>query len=206
MGEAGDLQHIDLPGAALCYVPCLLPPEETGDLLAALMAETPWRQDSITLFGRTMLQPRLVAWVGDPGCDYSYSGLRLAPEPWTPLLNDLCERVEMASGHRFNSVLLNLYRDGADSMGLHADDEPELGRQPVIASLSLGAERPIIFRCRHDKTLSPLRLPLADGSLLIMSGDTQANWRHEIPKSRRLMGPRINLTFRRIVQRDGRSV
>lgn len=199
MSEAGEPQRIEIPGAALCIIPRLLLPEETGGMLATLIAQTPWRQDNITLFGRTMPQPRLVAWVGDPGCVYSYSGLRLEPLPWTPLLSRLRARVEAASGHRFNSVLLNLYRDGNDSMGLHADDEPELGPQPVIASLSLGAERPIVFRHRRDKTMQPLRLPLADGSLLVMRGDTQANWKHEIPKSRRPMGPRVNLTFRQII-------
>ncbi len=168
-------------------------------ILDRLIAEIPWRQENITLFGKTHLQPRLLCWMGDPGCAYAYSGTRHEPERWHPLVAELRGRVEKASGETFNSVLLNLYRDGQDSMGFHADDEPELGARPVIASLSFGAERVMHFRHRHDRNLPTRRLPLPDGSLLVMRGDTQANWKHAIPKTRKPIGPRVNLTFRRIM-------
>lgn len=167
-------------------------------ILTRLIDEIPWRQQSITLFGKTHLQPRLICWMGDPGCTYAYSGAQWAPEPWHRLVADLRERVEALAGETFNSVLLNLYRDGKDSMGLHADDEPELGPRPSIASLSFGAERVMHFRHRHDRTRPTERISLSDGSLLVMRGDTQADWKHAIPKTRRPIGPRVNLTFRRV--------
>jgi len=173
--------------------------QPTDALLARLIDEIPWRRQSVTLFGKTHPQPRLICWMGDPGCAYLYSGTRWEPEPWHPLVDALRTRAEALSGARFNAVLLNLYRDGADSMGFHADDEPELGERPVIASLSLGAERTMLLRHRHDRAQATQRLPLADGDLLVMRGDTQRNWRHAIPKTRRPVGPRLNLTFRRIV-------
>jgi len=172
--------------------------EPTDRLLARLIAEIPWRQQSITLFGKTHMQPRLICWMGEPGCTYRYSGARWEPEPWHPLVDALRVRVEALSDARFNAVLLNLYRDGADSMGYHADDEPELGEQPVIASLSFGAERTMHFRHRHDPAQPTQRVTLGDGDLLMMRGDTQKSWRHAIPKTQRPIGPRVNLTFRRI--------
>lgn len=173
--------------------------EPTDRLLGRLVAEIPWRQQSITLFGKTHPQPRLICWMGDPGCAYSYSGTRWEPEPWHLLVDAVRARVEALSGAPFNAVLLNLYRDGADSMGFHADDEPELGERPVIASLSFGAERTMHFRHRHDPAQPTQCITLGDGDLLVMRGDTQKNWRHAIPKTRRPIGPRLNLTFRRIV-------
>jgi len=171
-----------------------------SDILARLIAEIAWRQETITLFGKTHAQPRLICWMGDPGCSYAYSGKRYTPAPWHPLVAELRARVEAeAAGATFNSVLLNQYRDGQDSMGLHADDEPELGPKPVIASLSFGAQRTMHFRHRHDRTRPTQRLPLPDGSLLIMRGKTQANWKHAIPKTRKAIGPRVNLTFRRVL-------
>jgi alkylated DNA repair dioxygenase AlkB len=155
-------------------------------------------QEDITVFGKTHPQPRLVAWHGDPGASYTYSGIHHEPVPWTPLLQGLREKVEDISQHHFNSVLLNYYRDGRDSMGLHADDEPELGRDPVIASLSLGEQRSLYFRHRSRRDLDNLNLSLPDGSLLIMSGATQENWKHGMRKLSRHCGPRVNLTFRLI--------
>lgn len=168
-----------------------------ADCMARLVAESHWRQDAIRLYGREMLQPRLHAWYGEPEAVYTYSGLRNVPLPWTPLLTELRGIVEDAAGARFNSVLLNLYRDGRDSMGMHSDDEPELGPQPVIASLSLGATRTFILRHRREKGLKPVRVPLGDGDLLLMRGDTQANWAHGINKQAQA-GARLNLTFRLI--------
>lgn len=148
------------------------------------------------MFGRTVPAPRLEAWYGDPGAAYTYSGLAHEPLPWTAELQDLRERVESATATTFNSVLANLYRSGADSNGWHADDEPELGEQPVIASLSLGATRR--FLLRHRASGERVELMLEAGSLLVMRGATQQCWQHCVPKQRTVQAPRINLTFRRV--------
>lgn len=166
-----------------------------GDILARLIAETDWRAESITLWGKQHLQPRLTAWYGE--ARYRYSGMTLEPQPFTPLQLLLKREVERVSGRRFNSVLLNYYRDQNDSMGFHSDDEKELGPQPAIASLSFGAPRTFILK--HKRLPQTLKLALGDGSLLLMAGATQANWRHGINKQRSACGPRLNLTFRNIV-------
>jgi alkylated DNA repair dioxygenase AlkB len=165
----------------------------------ALIAQTKWRGDTIKLYGRVYPQPRLVAWHGDPGAAYRYSGLRLEPAPWTDLLAGLRDQAAHLAGAAFNSVLLNYYRDGRDSMGLHSDDEPELGPEPVIASLSLGAERKLLLRHKTDRAVPPVRVALPDASLLVMRGPTQRCWKHGIGKLRAACGPRVNLTFRRII-------
>ena len=148
----------------------------------------------------TRASPRLSAWYGDPSARYAYSGLSLEPIPWFPVLAEIKAEVEAASGAVFNSVLANLYRDGADSMGWHSDDEPELGERPVIASASFGAIRRFRLRHRHRRELDPVAVPLNHGSLLIMKGDTQSNWKHQIPKTRKVSEPRVNLTFRTITR------
>lgn len=168
-------------------------------LLRELVDATPWRCDPITLWGKTYPQPRLVAWYGDPGLRYTYSRITLETTPWTDTLAQIRARVEALSGSAFNSVLLNYYRDGRDSMGFHADDEPELGNEPVIASLSLGAERTLVFRHRYREDLPDARIALPSGSLLLMRGPTQSRWKHGIRKTTRHCGPRLNLTFRRIL-------
>ena len=191
-------EHITLPDADLTLLSTAdlgVPPP---DLLAALIAQTTWRSDTIRLYGKSYAQPRLTAWHGDPGAAYRYSGLLLQPEPWTTLLADLRHRIATLAGAPFNSVLLNHYRDGRDSMGLHSDNEPELGPDPVIASLSLGAERRIVFRHITDRTAPITRIALPSGSLLLMRGPTQRHWKHGIDKQRRPCGPRLNLTFRSI--------
>ena len=172
---------------------------EQAVLLAELVEETQWRSDEITLYGKTHQQPRLVAWYGDAGAGYSYSGVRHQPQPWSGVLQRIRERVESVSGYPFNSVLLNYYRDHNDSMGLHADDEPELGHEPVIASLSLGEERKLYFKHKTRRDLKAFNLPLPSGSLLIMKGATQRNWKHGMRKLNRPCGPRLNLTFRTIL-------
>jgi len=174
-----------------------LDPEEAALLFRSLRDDVPWRQDRVRIHGREFLQPRLSAWYGDPGTVYTYSGLTLSPEPWPALLSSLRGRVEVDAGAGFNSVLCNLYRDGKDSMGFHADDEPELGSNPVIASVSLGATRR--FSLRHVKRAGDkLDLELPGGSLLVMAGSTQHFWRHAVPKRPSVLASRINLTFRRI--------
>jgi len=176
----------------------------TGDESAAfgsrLLGELAWHGEEIPLFGRRVAVPRLLCWYGDPGAVYRYSGVSHEPLPWHEVLADLRTRIEAFSGHAFNTVLCNRYRTGRDSMGWHADDEPELGERPFIASLSLGAER--LFRIRHRRTARTLDVPLRDGNLLLMGGDLQSHWRHSIPKTARPCGERINLTFRRIVPRS----
>ena len=167
-----------------------------ASLLHVLVNDTAWRQEEITVYGKPYLQPRLSAWYGDLA--YSYSGIRLEPLPWTPTLLDIKLRIESLVDHEFNSVLLNYYRDQNDSMGMHSDDERELGPQPVIASLSLGEERSFLLKHKSRKDLKTVKLALPAGSLLLMQGQTQSNWRHGINKERQPCGPRVNLTFRSI--------
>jgi len=187
---------IPLPGGDLSlFMDIDLP---RADLMDRLVAETEWSQEMITLFGRTMPQPRLIAYFGDADAAYTYSRKRYEPRQWTPYLSQLRHTVETLSGASFNSVLLNYYRDGNDSMGLHADDEPELGENPVIASLSLGQERKIFFQHKRRKDVENLILPLPHASLLVMDGATQHNWKHGVRKMRGHCGPRLNLTFRLI--------
>jgi alkylated DNA repair dioxygenase AlkB len=171
-------------------------------MLRQLIDDTSWRQESVKVWGRTYSQPRLTAWYGDPESYYTYSGITLIPIPWTDLLLEIKERVETASSSVFNSVLLNYYRDNRDSMGLHSDDERELGPRPIIASVSLGEERTLVLKHKVNKALEPVRLRLASGSLLLMKGETQRYWKHGIDKETRRCGPRVNLTFRRIVARS----
>ena len=165
------------------------------EVLARLIAETAWRSDTITVWGKQYLQPRLTAWHGEAA--YAYSGIKFEPLPFTPLQQVLRAAVEAASGRRFNSVLLNYYRDGSDSMGMHSDNESELGPEPAIASVSFGATRTFVLQ--HKATKQRLRIALTDGSLLLMAGRLQNNWLHGIHKISRVAGPRVNLTFRYIV-------
>jgi len=190
------LSPVALPQADLRFDPAFLPPAEAAALLAQLIAEVAWEQRAIRIFGQQIPQPRLTAWYGDPAARYTYSGLTWEPLPWSPALQALRQRVEAATGTRFNSVLLNYYRDGRDSMGWHADDEPELGPAPAIASLSLGATRRFRLRPQGGSTHLPLGLDLPSGSLLLMRGPTQQHWQHALPKTARPVGPRLNLTFR----------
>ena len=144
--------------------------------------------------------PRLNAWYGDPGCRYGYSGTRFEPLPWTETLTDIKERLTATLGVAFNSMLANRYRDGRDSVAWHSDDEPELGRNPVIASVSLGATRRFTLKHKSRRDIRPLAVDLTHGSLLVMSGPTQHQWLHQIAKTTRIVGERINLTFRYIYQ------
>jgi alkylated DNA repair dioxygenase AlkB len=197
-------QVLELVDGAARYWPAAFPPAEADALFARLRGEIAWRQEEIVIFGERRRVPRLVAWHGDPGATYTYSGVLHEPGPWTEALGEIRARVEALSGHAFNAVLLNLYRSGADGMGWHSDDEPELGRNPVVASVSLGALRR--FRMRHRRRRELLQeLELAHGSLLVMEGATQHHWVHAVPKTARPVGERINLTFRRIVAPQGRS-
>jgi alkylated DNA repair dioxygenase AlkB len=161
-------------------------------LLDALLAAIDWRQEIATIMGRRMPIPRLTAWHGEAG--YVYSGIRMSPMPWNAPLLELKAAAEACAGQAFNSVLLNLYRDGRDSVSWHADNEPGLGRNPVIASLSLGATRR--FQVKHRGSGERVAIDLAHGSCVVMAGATQHHWLHQLPKTARPVGPRINLTFR----------
>ncbi|WP_201977668.1 alpha-ketoglutarate-dependent dioxygenase AlkB family protein [Hymenobacter rubidus] len=184
------------PQADLLFDPAFMPAPEADALLAQLTAEVGWEQRAIRLFGQEIPQPRLTAWYGDAAARYTYSGLSWEPRPWLPALAALRQRIEIASSARFNSVLLNLYRNGHDSMGWHADDEPELGPAPTIASLSLGATRRFRLRPRAGLAAAPFAIDLPSGSLLLMRGATQQHWQHALPKTAKPIGPRLNLTFR----------
>ena len=170
-----------------------------GKMLDTLLAEVKWRQESIRIYGKLMPQPRLVSWYGDLGKVYRYSGIRLSPLPWTPVLEDLRHRVQDCTEKSFNSVFLNLYRDHNDSMGFHSDDERELGAQPVIASLTFGATRVFTLKHKSRPDQPSVKLALEAGSVLLMQGQTQRFWKHGITKQSQPCGPRINLTFRTIL-------
>ncbi|MFP6560886.1 alpha-ketoglutarate-dependent dioxygenase AlkB [Paraburkholderia sp. B3] len=184
----------DAPQPDVAWHPGWLAPEQATILFARIVAETDWRQERIRTPGGWVDQPRLTAWLGEPDAVYIYSGIRNVPQPWTPAVAELRDAVSALCGARFNSVLLNRYRSGADSMGWHADHEPELGPEPVIASVSLGATRR--FDLRHNATGVTRSFRLTGGSLLVMRGKTQAQWRHRVPKEPAVSGERLNLTFR----------
>ncbi|WP_414638584.1 alpha-ketoglutarate-dependent dioxygenase AlkB family protein [Arenimonas sp.] len=186
-----------IPDGTLHFKPDWLPRAEADEVLAGLMDSIRWETHRIRMFGREVDSPRLSCWIGDSGASYVYSRTRFEPRPWPAALQALRPRIDAAAGVVMNSVLANLYRNGQDAMGWHSDDEPELGTRPVIASLSLGGTRRFAFKHRRDPT-KKFALDLAHGSLLIMSGDTQANWRHALPRTARTVAPRLNLTFRRI--------
>jgi alkylated DNA repair dioxygenase AlkB len=187
--------HLPLPNAEVYLVPGFIAGADLLPLQQALEAKVAWRQEKIKLFGKQIDQPRLTAWYADAGKSYTYSGLTWEPLPWLAELSKLREKLQECTGAAFNSILLNLYRHGQDSMGWHSDDEPELGQNPIIASLSLGQERPFSFRHRVHKHLKH-QLVLPSGSLLLMAGETQHFWHHQLPKTTKPLEPRINLTFR----------
>ena len=188
-----------LAGADLEYLPGFLCPADADELLAALLADVPWQRPVVQLFGRTFRSPRLAAWYGDPGAVYQYSGLVNEPLPWLSNLTVLRRQIEHRFRQSFNSALLNCYRNGADGMGWHRDREPELGDNPTIASISLGGSRRFVLQHSRQADMTRLELRLEHGSLLLMCGATQHFWRHCVPKTRRVVAPRVNLTFRRIV-------
>ena len=189
--------RIKLPDAELRLHPNWLAESEADALLEALCEQIAWEIHRITIFGKEHDSPRLSCWIGDPGASYVYSRVRFEPRPWPPALAAVRARVDQASGVAMNSVLANLYRDGQDAMGWHSDDEPELGARPMISSLSLGGTRRFRFRHRRDHSRT-FALELAHGSLLLMSGDTQAHWQHALPRTAKPVAPRLNLTFRQI--------
>jgi len=185
-----------LPDAEIDFLPEYLSAAAADKLFDQLLRQIEWRQEQITLFGKTHRVPRLSCWMADAGLAYSYSNMTMQPVAWLDCVQQLRTRIERDSGHHFNSVLLNYYRDGQDANGWHSDDEPELGPAPLIASLSLGAPRR--FRLRHKSGRGSVGVTLGHGSLLLMAGATQRHWQHAVPKTRRPVAPRVNLTFRHI--------
>lgn len=191
---ATDLQ---LPNAELELLAPWLDPVTADLWFRQLLEQTPWQQPQVRLYGRACPVPRLVAWYGDAEASYRYSGLTHQPLPWTPLLAQIRARVVETVGQALNGVLLNYYRDGDDSMGWHSDDEAELGSNPLIASLTLGATRRFDLRRKGQGRIEH-SLWLEHGSLLVMRGPTQHYWQHQVAKTRSPCAPRLNLTFRLI--------
>jgi alkylated DNA repair dioxygenase AlkB len=188
-------QRLDLPDADVQLWHGAWPAAEAQRLFQQLLSSVDWQQEDILIFGQRRSVPRLVAWHGDPGTAYTYSGTTHEPLPWTDVLQAIKSRVESLTGHAFNSVLLNRYRSGRDGMGWHADDEPELGQDPPIASASFGEARRFLLRHRRHPG-SRSELLLGHGDLLLMAGPTQHHYVHAVPKTARTVGERINLTFR----------
>lgn len=187
-----------LPGAELWSCADWLPVPQADSLLLALRDSIDWETHRIRMFGREVDSPRLSSWIGDEGAGYAYSGTRFEPNPWPAALAPVRQRLSRELECGFNSVLANRYRDGRDYMGWHSDDEAALGPQPVIASLSLGGTRRFVLKDRREPSRK-LEIALPHGSLLVMRGNTQRNYRHALPPTARPVAERINLTFRRII-------
>ena len=187
----------DLPDAEIEYFPEFFSREKSLNFLPQLLDTIKWKQNTIKMYGKENPVPRLEAWYGDPGKSYAYSGIRMEPSTWTDELNEIKRSIESEVAISFNSVLINYYRDGQDRVAWHSDDEKELGKNPVIGSVSFGAER--TFKLRHKQYKEnnlKQSIVLKNGSLLLMKGATQHHWMHEIPRTAKPIGPRINLTFR----------
>ncbi|MEG5139501.1 MULTISPECIES: alpha-ketoglutarate-dependent dioxygenase AlkB family protein [unclassified Microcoleus] len=185
---------INTDGEVILY-PSFLSIQESDHFFLDLYYSVKWKQDTIHLFGKKMPLPRLTAWYGDEGKSYTYSGIEQHPEPWTATLKSIKSKVEEISEVTFNSILLNLYRNGKDSVSWHSDDEPELGQNPIIASVSFGQTRRFSLKHKISKQ-HKIDIDLPKGSLLLMKGETQHYWQHQIPKNSQSVDPRINLTFR----------
>jgi alkylated DNA repair dioxygenase AlkB len=194
--EELSVQKIELEDTHLLYIPRFLSSTEADDWFTFLKKKVNFQSGEIKLFGKTYIKPRLEAFYAENELTYSYSGKQMKTEPLFTELKELKKRVESTSNLEFNSVLINLYRDGMDSNGWHADDEKELGEDPCIASLSLGAER--FFELKHNQNKKKIKLKLEHGSLLCMMQGSQKYWKHQLPKDKAINESRINLTFRKI--------
>ena len=216
MGASRAFRDISVTDGTLRLYPALFSAEESERLFDDLKRQVDWKSERITMFGRSRPLPRLTAWHGDPGTRYTYSGISVEPVGWTPTLLRIKSRIGDVSTSSFNSVMLNYYRDGQDSVDWHSDDEPELGRDPVIGSVSFGTARPFQLRHRanraavpgsiHEPARNRLTLDLPNGSYLEMGAGMQRNWVHRLPKRPRLTEARINLTFRTILGRRAESL
>lgn len=193
----GSVETLDLPGAEIELHQQIWSRYQGDTLCSLLIKELNWRQDKISMFGQTHDVPRLNAWYGDADCSYSWSGITMTPNPWNSTLRDIREKVNGVASEQFNSVLANFYRDGNDKVDWHADDEEVLGQAPVIASVSLGATRKFRIR-RKDRSEKATDIFLRSGDVLVMRGLTQLLWEHEVPRSKKVREPRVNLTFRKV--------
>tara|TARA_B100001248_G_C27399224_1_gene468535 strand:+ start:10701 stop:11327 length:627 start_codon:yes stop_codon:yes gene_type:complete len=192
-----EAQAVDLPDAKINYWPRFFTAREANLLLRSLIEQIPWKQNKIRFYGKESLVPRLESWHGEPGIRYAYSGIEMEAKPWTQDLLTIKSAIEQVSSTTYNSVLINYYRDGKDRVAWHSDDEKELGRNPVIGSVSLGAQRK--FKLRHKQFKeNGLKhdILLQNGSFLLMHGATQHHWMHEIPRTALPIESRVNLTFR----------
>jgi alkylated DNA repair dioxygenase AlkB len=188
-------ENLPLQDADIRYYPGFFESETAEQYFQTLLREVAWENRTLLVYGKRHPEPRLTAWYGNKGAQYSYSGTTRHPKPWTPLLLEIKQRVEQTAGVRYNSLLINQYRDGKDSVSWHSDDESGLGINPSIASVSFGAVRSFHLRHRQNKELRH-KLDLGHGSLLLMQGPTQHYWHHQVSKTSRAVGPRVNLTFR----------
>lgn len=188
--------ELNLPDASISYFPDFLRKEKAHNYFEVFLKELEWEQQEIKIFGKKIPQPRLTALNAINEIPYTYSNLTLFPKKLTFELSEILKKLEMETGEHFTHCLANLYRDGSDSMGWHSDDEKELGKNPVIASVSLGGVRS--FHLKHKSRDNKFKLDLGHGSLLLMAGTTQHYWKHQLPKTNKPVAPRINLTFRRI--------
>ena len=198
-GNIDQCQLHALGDAEIHEFPQAFPESEASTLLSGLLRDIPWRQEALHIAGKRINVPRLQCWMGDRSSLYGYSGMRLLPIPWHTTVLTIRQRVQALAGIEFNSVLLNYYRDGKDSVAWHADNEPELGTDPIIASVSFGAERYFQLKPKQRGTANNYRLLLRHGSVLVMGKGLQSKWLHQLPKVEGLDQPRINLTFRQIL-------
>ena len=190
--------HLPIEDGRFEYRSEFLAPVEASHYCQTLIKKVSWHTPRVHLYGRWVNSPRRAAWYGDPGAVYRYSGTKNLPLPWLEELDQLRVRLSTFCDYSFNSVLLNYYRTGSQSMGWHSDDERELGTAPAIASISLGGPRRFLLRHRRRKDLPVHEIVLRHGSLLLMSDESQIAWRHSVPKTTRPVAPRVNLTFRQI--------
>ncbi|MGB5970243.1 MAG: alpha-ketoglutarate-dependent dioxygenase AlkB [Spirulinaceae cyanobacterium] len=191
-------QVISAPDGDVLIIPHFFSQEESDSLFATLYEEIQWRQDFIKMYGKSIPLPRLTAWYGDANKSYTYSKIQMNSTPWTDSLLKIKSRIENLAEASFNSVLINLYRDGKDGVAWHSDDETELGNMPVIASVSFGGTRRFVLKHKHNKELNKVDIKLSHGSLLVMKGNTQEDWQHQVPKTVKEVSRRINLTYRKI--------
>jgi len=190
-------EPVKLRNGEYLYIREFFKKEQADFYMETFMKNIQWQQEEMKMYGRVVKFPRLTAWYGDNNKPYSFSGITLQPKDWTSELLSIKKQIELLSDVTFNSVLLNKYRDGNDSIAWHTDAEKELGHNPVIVSVNFGAER--IFQLKHIQTNERLDITLSHGSILIMMGELQHYWQHQVPKTKKTKDPRINLTFRKII-------
>ncbi len=198
-GSPEDSRYIDAEDLKILYYENYFNVEESESYLAKLRKDIQWKSETATVWGKKVVMKRKIGWYGDEGKSYTYSGLTVHPNKWNDTLLSIKEKIEKVSPSRFNSVLLNDYSSGEVGMGWHSDNEKELGRNPVIGSVSFGAERDFFLKHKTNKDLDKITIPLKSGSLLLMLGNTQHHWDHSIPKRMKVKDQRINLTFRKII-------